>query len=118
MANDSYSQQQLAQDPKFQGRVRAGLATVAWQVLNEDAAVPDHDVRARYANFVLSNLTGQAQSVAPSLVHRPNLMAFETTFDFRAAAVVSAAGDADIESQLMTDWSKMAGIQTPVAIGV
>jgi hypothetical protein len=110
MPNDSYTQQQLAQDVTFQGRVRAALATVAFQVLEEDPATAKHDQRATFARQVIGNVTFAAQQVTPWLVERPNLRAFETSYDFARANVVTAAGDPDIESQLHTDWNYMAGI--------
>jgi len=109
MANDSYSQQSLGADPNFHRRVRAALSSVAWQVLNEADAVPNHDAREKYARSVISNLDTMARQIAQWLVHRPNLMAFETSYSFPGAAVVTAAGDADIESQLMTDWNELSG---------
>jgi len=112
MANDSYSQQALATDPRFQIRVRSCLANVAWQVLAEDPATPNHAARATYAHTVISSLTGIAQQVSGWLVERPNLIQFETSYSFLAGGVVTAAGDPDIESQLLTDWNEMAGIQS------
>ena len=110
MANTSYTQQALASSPNFQLRVRAALATVAWQVLNEPVDTPDHAVRAAYAHTVIGNVSMAATQIAAWLVERPNLMSFETSYNFPAAAVVTAAGDADIESQLATDWSKLSGL--------
>ena len=109
MANDSYTQQRLAADLTFQGRVRNALANVAWQVLGEPDTTPNHAWRATYANQVINNLTFQSAGVANWLVQRPNLMAFATSYDFKGGNVVTASGDADIESQLMSDWDKMAG---------
>ena len=110
MANSSYTQQRLAADPTFQGRVRGAIATVAWQVLGEDAATPNHDKRVAYARQAISNLTFAAQLSAPWLVERPNLRAFNTSFDFEAGTVITAAGDADIESQIATDWDVLSGV--------
>lgn len=109
MANSAYTQQALAADLNFQTRVRNALATVSWQVLNEDPATPNNLSRVAYARSVINNLPLAAQSISPWLVDRPNLIAFDTTYDFPAGAVVTASGDADIESQLMTDWNVLAG---------
>jgi hypothetical protein len=113
MANDSFTQQRLAADATFQGRVRAALATVAWQVLNEDPATPNHANRLTYARNVITNLTFGAQTASPWLVERPNLRAFETSYDFESGTVVTAAADADIESQIATDWDVLAGVAAP-----
>jgi hypothetical protein len=109
-ANDAYSQQALAADPRFRLRLQNALANVAWQVLEEDPSTLHHAERAAYANTVTANLFGAAQALAPSFVTRPNVMNFETTYSFTVGATVTAAGDADLESQLMTDWNKLAGV--------
>jgi hypothetical protein len=104
MANDSYTQQMLAADKNFLLRVRAALSSVAWQVSAEADTTPNHDKRSAYARMVLDNLTNVSMNIAPWLVMRPNLMSFATSFDFKMASVVTASGDPDIESQLMSDW--------------
>lgn len=113
MANDSYSQQSLAIDQNFRLRVQNALATVAFQVLNEDAATPGHDGREAYARNVIANLGGAAQSVAGWLVDRPNLLGATTSYDFSARATVTDAADAAIESQIASDWNLIAGVDVP-----
>jgi hypothetical protein len=114
MPNDGYSQQRLAADPNFQTRVRSALANVAWQVLEEDPATPNHDARYAYAKTVINNLTSiVANSIVGWIVQRPNVLAFETTYNFAAGAVVSATGDADLQSQLMSDWDILASGSAP-----
>ena len=110
MANNSYTQQRLAADPLFRPRVRAALATVASQVLAEDPETAFHEQRENYARTVINNLEATAAQISGWLVHRPNLFAFETTFDFEANGAVTASGDADIQSQLATDWNVLAGV--------
>src|SRR5262245_16521585 len=109
-ANDSYTQQALGADENFHWRVQAALGRVAWTVLNEASNVPGHAQRASYAHTVINALELNARQIAPWLVERPNLMAFETSYSFPARAVVTAAGDADIESQLTTDWDALSGL--------
>lgn len=109
MANNYFTQQALAQDSKFRLRVQAALATVAWQVLGENPATAGHQQRAVYARQVLANLPGAAANLAPSLVMRTNLMGFNTSYDFAVGAVVTLSTDADIESQISSDWTNMAG---------
>jgi hypothetical protein len=116
MANDSYTQQRLAADITFQGRVRSALANVAWSVLGEDPGTPNHAARETFARSVINSLTYAAQTVSAWLVERPNLLAFATTYDFTAGAVVTAATDADLESQLSTDWDVLAGTSTAPAL--
>lgn len=110
MANSSYTQQALASDPRFLVRVKAALGTVAWQILGESTGTPNHTIRANYARNVLTNLDSVAGQIAGWLVERPNLNGFTTSYDFTIGAVVTASGDADIESQLNTDWNTLAGV--------
>jgi hypothetical protein len=110
VANDSFTQQALAANLSFQTRVRNALATVAWQVLNEAASTPNNAARVLYARSVIYNLTAAAIQISPWLVDRPNVFQFETSFDFPSNDVVSATGDADIESQLATDWDVLSGV--------
>lgn len=112
MANDTFTQAALAADPLFQRRVRGALTSVAWQVINEAAAVPNHANREAYAQQVIRQLDLELTVILPSFVFRPNVMNFETTatYDFPSQTnhVVSAAGDPDLLSQLATDWDALA----------
>lgn len=110
MANDSNTQQALALDPRFRIRVRAAIAKVAWQILEESAGTANHEIRANYARLVLANLDSIVNQIAPWLVMRGNLLAFTTSYDFAVGGVVTTSGDADIESQLATDWNHLAGV--------
>lgn len=109
MANTAYTQQALASNANFQTRVRNAISTVAWQVLNEPADTPNNKARVNYARSVIANLQMAAVTISPWLVDRPNLFGFETTYDFPSGNVVTASGDADIESQIATDWDVLAG---------
>jgi len=121
MPNDAYTQQALSRDANFQLRVRANLMSVAWEVLDEADTVEFHTQRAAFARQVINNPDGYVSSVSAWLVMRPNLFNFDTSFNFQAGAVVSASGDPDMQSQLMTDWNDLAGIvpappQTPLSL--
>jgi hypothetical protein len=109
-ANDAYTQQALAADPRFVKRLQSSLTKVAWQVLEEDPSTLHHAERADFAHTVNQNASQAAQALAPSFVNRPNVLNFETSYNFQVGGTVTAAGDPDIESQLMTDWDKMAGV--------
>src|SRR6188768_2845029 len=115
MANNSQTQQALAADLKFQARLRSNIANVAWQIIGESADVEYHDEREKFARTVINQIEFHARQFAPWIVERPNLIQFATSYDFAAAAVVTAAGDADIQSQLMSDWNEIGGIPAPVA---
>jgi hypothetical protein len=110
MPNDAFTQQALASDRTFVVRVQNALAKVAWEVLEEDAATLHHAERAAYAQRVNTSPAQTAQQLAPSFVNRPNVFGFETSYSFEVGATVTAAGDPDLESQLHTDWNKLAGV--------
>jgi hypothetical protein len=111
MANDSYTQQALANDPRFRQRIASALAVVAWEVIGESTGTANHEQRKNYARVtVLPNLAGVAAQIAPWLVMRTNVLAFPTSYDFSLGSVVTASGDADLQSQLATDWDILAGV--------
>lgn len=110
MANTSFTQQALAADSNFRLRLKNALAKIAWQVLNEPTNTPKHAERSTFSRGVLGNLDGFAAQISSSIVIRTNLFAFATTLSETSGHIVTAAGDADIESQLATDWNDMAGI--------
>lgn len=110
MANDAFSQQALAADKGFILRVQNALCAIAWQVLNESSATAGHAQRATYARQVLGSPATFAAQLAISLVTRPNVMNFATSYDFAQRAVVSASGDPDLLSQINTDWNGLAGV--------
>ena len=110
--NDSYTQQALASDPNFRKRVRSAMSTVAWQIVNEAESVANHDARIAYARQVVRGLDNEVTVMLPNFVFRPNVINFETTheFDFptQIGQTVTAAGDADLMSQIATDWDDLA----------
>src|SRR5262245_8683279 len=112
MANDSFTQQALAADPHFRQRVRSSLSSVAWQMINEDAATANHANRERYAQQVIRQLDTETSVILPSFVMRPNVFNFDTTavYNFRDQVneITTAAGDPDLLSQLATDWDDLA----------
>jgi hypothetical protein len=110
MANDSNSQQALAADPSFQIRVRDALSVVAWDVINEPATTVGHAQRQSYAMSVIANLQQYAQQISPWLVNRTNIAAGTTSYDFPSRSVQTTATDAQIQSQLLTDWNALSGV--------
>jgi hypothetical protein len=112
MPNDSYTQSALADDSKFRSRVRSALSLVAWEIQAEDPATPNHANRDRYAQQVVRQLDTEVVVIMPSFVMRPNVFNFTTSFNYdfktRIGFVESATGDADLQSQLMSDWDRMA----------
>lgn len=110
MANTAYTQQALAAETSFRLRLQNAMTKVAFVVLEEDTATGHHTERAAYAQRVINDPMNMAIGLVSSFVNRPNVFQFETTFDFEMHAVVTASGDADIESQLATDWNLLAGV--------
>lgn len=119
MPNDSFTQQALASDTRFQLRLQNALSKVAWEVLEEPTSTPFHAQRVAYAQRVTNSspsamaATGPsmvAQQLAPSFVNRPNVFNFETSYNFTVGGVVTTSGDLDIEAQLHNDWNMLAGV--------
>ena len=112
MANSTHTQQALAADPQFRRRVRAALSSAAWQIINEAPGTLNHAHRLAYAQQVTRQLESEVGIILPSFVMRPNVFQFETThvydFELLIGQVVTASGDADLLSQLVTDWDDMA----------
>lgn len=112
MANDAFTQVALANDPRFRVRLKAALLAIAAQVLGEDPATANHPNRVVYANKVIAGPDTEAAKAAPFLVMRPNVNNFVTsyTYDFTqgVGSVVNACGDADLQSQIATDWNWLA----------
>jgi hypothetical protein len=110
--NDSFTQQALAADPFFYKRVRSAMSTVAWQVIDEAESVTNHDARLRYARQVIRGLDSEVGAMLPNFVFRPNVLNFPTTHEFDFATqvgqTITAAGDADLMSQIATDWDDLA----------
>lgn len=107
VANDAFTQDALAADLTFQQRVASALATIAFQVFAEDPATANHAERKAYAQQVIANVPAQAARVAQWLVVRPNVNNFQTSY---VGAWTTAAGDADLRSQINTDWNTLAGV--------
>lgn len=112
MANDAFTQQALAGDSHFRSRVKAALATVAWQIVNESVGTANHAARLVYAQQVIRNLDTEVANVVGGLVMRTNVFAFATTYTFnfvdQVGMVVTASGDPDIESQINSDWNTLS----------
>jgi hypothetical protein len=113
MANTAYTQQALADSTGFRLRLQNALTKVAFQVLDEPPSTAFYAQRNAYAQRVINGPQQVAIQLAPSFVNRPNIFQFETSFDFSMREVVTASGDPDIESQVFTDWNKLAGVTEP-----
>lgn len=110
MANTAYTQQALADAASFRLRLQNAMTKIAWEVLEENVGVPHHPQRAAYAQRVITDPVNVTIGLVSSFVNRPNIFSFETTYDFAMRSPVTASGDPDIESQVMTDWNTLAGV--------
>lgn len=112
MALDVPTQNALSNDARFRFRVKNALANVAWQVLNEGTGVADHAVRYTYARNVIQSLDAIAGQIAQFIVGRTNIITANATVDLSTGApvVLCDVTDAALQSQISTDWSKLAGV--------
>lgn len=117
MADLSTQQMALTRDTGpggFMERVTATLAYTANAVLSESAGTPYHQGRAAYAQRVLANPFQAAQGGGPLIVMGVNIYS-KTTYDEATKASTCTATDLEIQSQIMTDWNGLAGLDTPAA---
>jgi hypothetical protein len=115
MPNTARTQIALAASPHFRSRLSAALAKIAWQIMDEAGSVQNHTARIVFARQVLANVDTYAAQIASHIVERTNVLSATTSYDFELGAlgaVVTAATDAALESQLATDWDRLSGVNT------
>lgn len=110
MANDSASQLFLAADPNFKQRLKGAFITIALQVMAESPSTTNHANRIYFAKVVIATPDTIVDKFAAEVAMRPNVVGFATSFDFHIPAAVTASGDADLQSQLSTDWDMMCSV--------
>jgi hypothetical protein len=96
----------------FMERVQAMLAFVSSTILAEPGTTAYHTQRAAYAQKVVSNPQGTAMQAGPQVVMGVNIVA-TTTYDETTKTSICAAPDIDLQSQIVTLWNALAGIDTP-----
>jgi hypothetical protein len=96
----------------FMERVTAILALTGGSVLSESGQTAYHQSRAFYAQKVVANPALAAQQGAPQIVMGVNISS-ATTYDEEAKTSTCTATDLAIQSQIMTFWNSLAGIDTP-----
>lgn len=99
----------LSQNETFLGRLQVVLVRIAAQVLVETGVGSTHAARAAYATYVLKNPAGGAVIAAVFIAQSTNVAGTITMEDEGPRTSVV---DAALESQVSTDWSKLAGIDT------
>ena len=104
------SQAILAADQNFLKRLSSLLISEAEVVAIEDPQTANHAQRRQLAQAIITNPTGMAASLAPTIANATNLVAANTTYNFEAGASETSATDGEIRSQIATLWNVMAGV--------
>ena len=116
MAVDVTTQQMaLTRDTQpggFMERVQAMMAQVGTGVLSEAGSTPYHQPRAFYAQKVVGNPGQAAQQAGPQVVMGVNVIA-ATTYHEETKTSTCTIADLDLQSQIMTLWNALGGIDTP-----
>jgi hypothetical protein len=96
----------------FMERVTAILAYTADAILSESGGTPYHQGRAYYAQRVMQNPQQAATQGGPLIVMGVNISS-KTTYDETTKTSTCTATDLELQSQIMTDWNGLAGLDTP-----
>jgi len=115
MAETSVQQMALTRDNSpggFMERVQAILAFVTPTVLSEPSSTPYHQGRAYYAQKVVGNPRQAAELAGPQIVMGVNVVA-ATTYNEETKESMCSIADIDLQSQILTLWNSLAGIDTP-----
>lgn len=99
----------LGNDNSFRQRVRACFYLEAGVVYNENPATTSHTARASFASKIMTNQV-DGGSFAPALAQRTNVIAGTTTYNFNEQRIVNTVTDAELRSQIATDWNMFAGV--------
>ena len=116
MAETSVQQMALTRDigpGGFMERTQAMLAFVTSTILNEPASTPHHQPRAYYAQRVVANPRQAAEIAGPQVVMGVNVIA-ATTYDEATKTATNTMADIDLQSQIVTLWNSLAGIDTAI----
>lgn len=99
-------QMRLAKDAAFQQRVSYILMQEAFVVLAENPATSNHANRFQFALNVRNNINSVIQNgYVTALVGRTNLVSETTTCSGNPEVCTTTATDAEIASQIATDWN-------------
>jgi hypothetical protein len=97
----------LARSDVFTGRVQISLTRIAATVLVETGGGAIHPARAAYAKYVMASPAAAANIAAIYLAQSTNVAGTITMED---AGATTSVTDSALESQIATDWNKLAGI--------
>jgi hypothetical protein len=115
MADTSTQQMALTRDVGpggFMERIQAMLAFVTPTILSEAGATPYHQGRAFYAQKVVASPRQAAEQAGPQVVMGVNVVA-ATTYDEETKTSTCTIADIDLQSQILTLWNSLAGLDTP-----
>lgn len=96
----------------FMERVTAMIAFVAGNVLTEPGNTAYHQPRAFYAQKVIERPIQLGQQAGPQIVMGVNVIQ-ATTYDENTQKATCTIADIDLQSQIMTLWNSLAGIDSP-----
>jgi hypothetical protein len=96
----------------FMERVQAILAFACSTILGEPGTTPYHQPRAFYAQKVVATPQQAATIAGPQVVMGVNVVN-TTTYDEATKTSVCTIADIDLQSQILTLWNSLAGIDTP-----
>lgn len=116
MADTTTQQMALTRDTApggFMERVTATMAFACNTILTEPASTPYHQQRALYAQRVVANPSQAAMQGGPQIVMGVNCIN-ATTYHEETKTSVCTIADIDLQSQILTLWNSLAGIDAPV----
>ena len=96
----------------FMERVTAMLAFCCSTVLGEAGSTPYHQSRAYYAQTVVKGPSQAATQAGPQVVMGVNVVS-ATTYNEETKEAICTIADIDLQSQILTLWNSLAGIDTP-----
>jgi len=96
----------------FMERVQAMLAFCCATILSEPGTTAYHQPRAFYAQKVVQNPRQCAELAGPQVVMGVNVVA-ATTYDEETKTATCTMADIDLQSQILTLWNSLAGIDSP-----
>lgn len=96
----------------FMERVTAVMAFACSSVLTEPGSTPYHQSRAFYAQKVVERPQQLAMQAAPQIVMGVNVVN-TTTYDEATKTSTCTIADIDLQSQILTLWNALAGLDTP-----
>jgi len=96
----------------FMERVQAVMAFACSTILQEAVTTPYHSGRAAYAQRVVMNPQQAAYQAGPQVVMGVNVIN-TTTYDEATKMSICTITDIDLQSQILTLWNSLAGLDTP-----